>query len=623
MAKFTAKDPISRLKALYMKAKDVYYNDPDGKLLMKDSEFDELEDIIRNREPNWSELKKTGIKDKKTKVKLTIPMPSLDKVKVDTVDRWLESRKAKNAVLSIKVDGTSLQLEYKDGKPVKLTTRGDGVIGGNVNFLIPYLKVPKQVGKSTFVVRCEGIFTRAAFQKHKSKFASLRGAANGLFNRQTEHEPIKDIDILVLKVLAPSVKPSQGLAWAHSKGFKVIPHVVVPFEKLNAEMLATTLAKRKSVSKYELDGLVIEEDSINRVTKDRPDWAKAFKANIDADSAPVTTVRKVHWEVSPRAQIIPRIQFDPVSFGGAKVQFASAFNAKYVNENGIGVGSKVAILRSGDIIPYIAKIVKKVTPSKPDVKITGAYTLDKNGTNYVLTTPKDNVEFRLQRIRKFLNTVGIEFIKIGTITKLYDLGFKNISQYVRMTPQQLMKAGISEASSNKFATAIQSVLKRGVPLPVLLDASGVFAHGMGQTRFETIGEHYDLWKLLNASADVQERSLSKIKGIGPSVMNAFIKGAPKFLKWNEIVKVNIGSSKVEKVKTKSSKLDGMGITWTGYRDKEQEQTVLENGGKIQPFGSRTSVLLVTDGGKESTKGDKARDKGIPVLTWDKFVRKYL
>lgn len=625
MAKlFNAHTPLSKLKRLFLKARDAYYNDPNGRTLMSDDDFDELEELIKEQEPRWEGLKATGIqtKNKKVKVKLKVPMASLDKVKAGTVGRWLSDVTTPNVVISDKLDGTSLQLVYTNGVPTQLVTRGDGVIGGDVSYLIPHLKIPQKLGKLNVVLRCEGIFSKAAFTKYAHEFDAARNAASGLFNRQDAHHALKDLTIMILKVLLPACSPSKGLAWAKSKGFAVVPYKVVPTKKLTAEGLDALLLKRKAASKYHLDGVVIEEDKINKPTKDKPSWAVAFKLNQTVEEAPVTTVVDVLWDVSARAQIIPRIKFKPVTFDGAKVQYCAGFSAKYINENGIGPGAKIAVLRSGDIIPIPVKILKRVKPSKPDPRVVGAYELDKRGTNYVLTNPKESDDFKVQRILKFMKTVGVDFFKVGTIQKLYDMGFVNIKSYVAMTPQKLEAKGVTAATAEKLANALQSKLKSGIPLPVLMDASGVFPHGLGQTRFESIAAALPLMKLVEADPDKQRLALSRLSGFGPSVIAGFIKGAPKFVKWLQITGIKTTSGKPKPVKLSSKKLDGVGATWTGFRDKEQEQIVETNGGKIVPFGGRTTVLLVSPSGKASSKADKARDKGIPVMTWEQFSRKY-
>lgn len=615
---------LQRLKNRYLKAKWMYYNDPQGRTLMSDEEFDALEDKIRELDPKWPELKKTGISVKKMKAKLPVPMASLDKVKPDTVEKWLEKVSTSNVVISDKLDGAALQLVYKDGVPRRLFTRGDGKIGGDISYLIPHLRIPQKVAKASFILRCEGLFSKAAFQKYKAEFDAARNAASGIFNRQDIHRGARDLSIVVLKVLAPAISPSQGLAWAKSKGFTVVPYRVVPTKKLNSTNLTNLVNKRKKVSKYQLDGIVIEEDKVNRITADRPDWAKAFKVNVDIDSATVTTVRKVHWDISARAQIIPRIEFDPVEFEGVKVRFASAFNAAYINKNSIAPGAKVVILRSGDVIPYVAKVVKGASkPSKPDPRVVGEYKLDKKGTNYVLVSPKDNDEFRIQHLSKFFSTLGVDFMRVGTVRRLYAAGFTNVKSIIKATPEDFLRIeGVKNATANKIYEALHSVLDRGVPLTVLMDASGTFPHGMGQTRFEKIAEQYDLMKLLSEDSTKQERVLLQIPGFGSSTIQSFIKGAPKFLRWLSVVGIEPVTSKKKKVKVKSRKLEGQNVTWTGYRDKGQEAIVQENGGQVVSFGSKTTVLLVSPSGKSSSKVDKARGRGIPVMTWDEFKRKF-
>lgn len=52
--------PLAQKKALFKKARKVYYNDAQGRTLMSDDDFDRLEESIRDEDPDWSELKKQG-----------------------------------------------------------------------------------------------------------------------------------------------------------------------------------------------------------------------------------------------------------------------------------------------------------------------------------------------------------------------------------------------------------------------------------------------------------------------------------------------------------------------------------------------------------------------------------
>lgn len=103
----------------------------------------------------------------------------------------------------------------------------------------------------------------------------------------------------------------------------------------------------------------------------------------------------------------------------------------------------------------------------------------------------------------------------------------------------------------------------------------------------------------------------------------FIAGMPKFLRWLELVKVPYtNDTGVRRIKKVDGPLTDVLVSWTGYRSKEEELKVAESGGTVVPFGARTTVLLYTEGGKASSKVTKAQSKGIPIMTWAQFSKKY-
>jgi DNA ligase (NAD+) len=125
---------------------------------------------------------------------------------------------------------------------------------------------------------------------------------------------------------------------------------------------------------------------------------------------------------------------------------------------------------------------------------------------------------------------------------------------------------------------------------------------------------------LSNPGKVQDK-VAELRGWSPETAKAFVQGAAKFQKWLAITGLTPIYAKAKKAPAKTQKLSGVNVTWTSYRNKDEEATVVENGGEVVSFGSKTTHLLYRPGGKESTKLDKARAKGIPVLTWDQFVKK--
>lgn len=67
------------------------------------------------------------------KVRHKIPMGSLDKVQTPEAMRiWMAKMGNKRCLLSDKLDGLSISLEYQRGKLIQALTRGDGFTGEDV-----------------------------------------------------------------------------------------------------------------------------------------------------------------------------------------------------------------------------------------------------------------------------------------------------------------------------------------------------------------------------------------------------------------------------------------------------------------------------------------------------------
>jgi NAD-dependent DNA ligase len=603
---------------------------------MSDALFDTLEDMIRAESPNWSGLKSTGVSVKKTKVRLLVPQPSLDKVKGDdgTLDDYLETapEAVQSFCISDKLDGTSLQLIYDKGVPVRLITRGDGVIGGDVSFMLPHLTIPQTIRfKKRLILRCEGIFTTQAFQKYKHEFDAARNAASGLMNRTSDkiHPATKDMRLVVLKTLDPRLSQVDGLALAKRLGFRVVPHIVVPKSRVTSDFMSRLLKKRTAESKYKMDGLVIEDNRINsKPTADRPDYAKAFKENESTDSAPRTRVLEIVWRVSQHGILVPKAKLKPVVFDGSTVQYATLNNAKWMLDRKIGPGAIVRLVRSGEIIPKIVRVDKpaersamqKALPSKTEY---GRYVWDAQGTHLVLVNKEDSKDAVIRQNAAFFRKMGIDFVGEGTIVKLYDAGMTSIVKILRASKRDFLAVdGFQETSANKLWSSINTLFQGGVVLPQLLHASGAFDKGLGTRRFAAIQKKFKLMSLMQQSRNSIIDSVSSVPGFSTITATLFADGAPKFLRMFHRMGISVDDSAPRRVKQESNKLDGQSVTFTGFRDADAEKVIVKNGGEVIGFSSKTTVLLVAPGGKESSKPAKARSMGIPVMTWDAFVRRF-
>ena len=72
-----------------------------------------------------------------------------------------------------------------------------------------------------------------------------------------------------------------------------------------------------------------------------------------SDQSAEAKVLDVLWSASKDGFLKPRVKIEEVNIGGAKINYATGFNAKFIQDNKIGLGAVIKIIRSGDVIPKI------------------------------------------------------------------------------------------------------------------------------------------------------------------------------------------------------------------------------------------------------------------------------
>ena len=630
------KDPAGLAAQLYLadlvnilkQSSDRYYND--GTSLLSDKAFDALKDELQTRNPSHPFLNQIGAPVSKGSRKVPLPYAlfSLDKVKADTLDKWSASKKGPY-VVSDKEDGNSLEIVYKSGG-VNIYTRGDGVKGQDVTFLAPHLSIPKSIpsGK-TLAVRAEAVMANAAFKKYfTGTYRNPRNLVAGAMNKRSVHESIPHIHVIAYEIIEPRMKPSVALATLKKYGFNVVPYKV--YNTISVSMLSKLLATRKSRSKYDIDGLVIEQDQMNRRPSagNNPGYAVAFK-EADENQMHDTKVIEVQWEASKLGALKPVLHIQPVELPGNTINYVTGHNAFFI-EHGyrskdkdkgmptrpIGPGSIVKIIRSGDVIPHVVEVVKGST--KPQMP-KEAYKYGRTGIDIYQTVTSDLT--REKMITSFFTTVGVEYLKLNTVQKLVQNGFDSIPKILRAKADDfLVIPGFKDTLANKLYAAIQAKT-REVELHTLMDASGVFGAGLGEKRMKPLIEAYPSilsWTKLTPS-QIEER-VKSVRGFNATAKQ-FALGFPKFIKWLALTRIKpILPTKIRKLGTA---LQGQTVVFTGIRVPELETSIVAQGGVVgSGVNSNTTILIVKDHSSGSSKLVKAKSLGIRIMTVESFRSKY-
>lgn len=601
---------LDQAKAKYIEAKDAYYK---GSPIMSDPTFDRLEAWIKTKDPKWKGLHQTGIKvGKKVEVELPYFMPSLDK-RYTTIDEWFTKNPRYRWAYMAKLDGCSVLLEYVNGSPSRLITRGDGEHGKDISYFLPYLNLPKKIRhKKPICFRCEAILTKEDYaHKWASTFDSPRNMVSGIFNRQDAHPALKDVHLVVLGVFGlPQYK---GLMAAFKAGFETV------YCKLDSPRMQVKHFDYIRGGKYEADGVVIcNPDWVYEY--DTPSKPKhdiiAYKENVEFKD---TTVTKVIYQISVNGRLIPKIEVEPVVLAGASITYCTSHNAKWMVDHGIGVGARVRITRSGDVIPKIIDVIEKAEVTYPDIP----YKL--KGVHFVADGITE--EQRIKWISRFITALGIETVKGKTVDALYKkLDITSVRRLLLAIhhPHFLLRLrqlfGVKKGKL--IYDALQPIVTTRFPIATLMIASGSFDAGVGHKRLESLQEQdFDLLVLSSWSESAIKQSILG-PGIGEATAELIANGLVAFHKfWNrnkDLMQEPLPYVK-RKVKVVEGPLTGVNVTFTGYRSSEQENLITSLGGNIVNFSSKTTVLLYMEGGRKSSKVEKAGDK---AMTFSQFKTKY-
>lgn len=610
----------SQLETVIEYLSEQYYNEGVG--LVSDDEFDRLKETLAKKFGASAVLNAVGAKVEKNKIALPFFLGSMDKIKPDknNLVSWLT--KYKGAVcISDKLDGISGLVVKTNGK-MGLYTRGDGKIGQDISHMLAHIQIGGLPSLETYAVRGELIVSKANYDKVKEGKRGARQMVSGLANQKTltkeRKAEIALIDFVAYEVIVPNnLKPSEqfSLLDKHSN-FTVAKWDLVP--DISIEKLSAILTERKTLSPYELDGIIINHDHVYpRVAGRNPEHAFAFKMSF-ADQAAVTEVLAVQWTVSKDGYVKPTVNFEPVNIGGVVIQYATGFNAQFIETNAIGPGAFIEIIRSGDVIPYI-KEVKSAAPGgpmMPDVK----WHWNETHVDAVLDKLSGNPDVEKKALLYFAQTLEISFCGEGTIVRVYDAGITTIPKLLHLSEAFLLEnvEGFKKASASKLVKAISDAVAKATVVQWAV-GSGIFGRGIGTKRVELAFTVVP--KSLVPTADL----VDKITGLGGwsrESAEGFVSALPEFRSFMEDIGVKPKVATPVKVAS-AGKMNGQVVLFTGFHPKDLEAHVVKQGGELaDTFSKKVTLLVIKDSSVSNEKTKKALANNIPVMTAEQFVARF-
>ena len=619
---------ISELEQLLKDASAAYYGGEDA--IMSDAEFDALRDELEELDPNNSVLADVGAPADSALTKVThkMPMGSLKKInKVTEYKTWLSSvakvNKSPDIAVQLKLDGLSVSIVYKKGKFVQAVTRGDGAVGEDVTHTIKNAKgFPKTVSTQGDVyVRAEALLPIASWKKHFSGSANPRNAASGTVRRTdgtgSEHLLMVAFDVVADDVLYDTEQ--ERIDWLTNEKFMVTPTNVVPAS--DVEKIVKKIEDNRASLPYEIDGAVCKlnksADQENLGDHNgRPYWARAWKF---AAMGGHTVLEGVTWSVGTHGTINPVANVAPVAVGGTTIQNVTLHNVDEIKRLGLAIGDEVEVIRAGDVIPKIVRVVKQgktrkqISVSKCPACGSG---LTRNGVNLICVKKTQCAGVLTSRIKKWIKKRDIMYLgDSNTEALIADGTLKSIADIYSLTVKSMTAAGLGERMAEKILDEIDK--SRTCTLAELMGSLSIDMLGRSEAK-NLVGHginSLDKWENLTAKQIESFPGYQAIKAnrIATGVANA----------WEEIVAVadclTIASGKPKVV---GGKLSGKSFCFTGAMNKprkELEDMVVNAGGAVRSVSKELSYLVIADVSSNSSKAVKARSLGTKLITEDEFL----
>ena len=601
---------------IFKQANHIYYNT--NQSIMTDSEFDILKEFIQDKYLNHPVLQQIGAPiTQKNKVKLPYTMPSMDKIKPDTNSLATWTHKYKGPyVVSCKLDGVS-GMYTTEGGTVKLYTRGDGVVGQDISHLLTHLRLPKV---ENLVVRGEFIISKQIFEeKYRATFANPRNLVSGIINSKTLDKKIDDLHFVTYEIISPIMKPSDQWILLKKSGFEVVQHQKE--NQLSNELLSTLLVNWRTQSTYEIDGIIVTDDQIHtRVVSGNPEHAFAFKMVL-SDQIAEAKVVDVIWTASKNGYLKPRVRIEPIHIGGVTIEYATGFNGNFIDTHRIGVGAIIQLTRSGDVIPHIIGVITPAERAKmPDI----AYHWTDTHVDILLNDIDEDKTVILKNITDFFQGIKVEGLSSGNIARIINKGYNTVAKILKMEKIDFEQVeGFKEKMVEKIYYGIRQQITKASLLDIMV-SSNQLGRGMGERKLTPILKTYP--DILTNPHKQKIEVLTLIPGIGHENANTFLENLPRFMTFLKEcdLEYKICEDQTKIPTLPPNPLFEKHVVMTKTRDTNVIRILHHLGAILDEKPGKDTFLLITKSlEEESNKTKYAIKNGIPVITPEQFIEKYL
>lgn len=581
------------------------------------------------------------VRDEFSKAKHIKRMWSMEDVFSNSeLEEWVK-RVEKNAGMQEffcepKFDGASMNLIYDNGKLVRAITRGDGVEGEEVTDNAKTIRsVPLEIAYDGLIeIRGEVLIKKDDFRSINEErlndgealFANPRNAAAGSLRQLDSSITAKRKLVFYPWGLGENSLAQNSLfekmSFVYSLGFLAPPYRqrCANIEQIE-EFYQKLISKRETIEMM-MDGMVVKVDDVNvseelGYTVKYPRWMCAYKFPAVEK---VTKINDITLQVGRTGVVTPVAEIEPVNIDGAMISRATLHNFDEIERKDIRINDSVIIIRSGDVIPKIIKVLadrrdgtQTEVPRPTLCPTCGSELLDEgtlikcqnldcpdrvvNAIKYFASKGCMNIDGLGAKIVEQLVSEG----KIGHILDLYSLRYEDMEGL----------EGFRSKKINNLLTSIENT--KGSPLHRVLNAVGI--EHIGEVGAKALARKFGL-----GVVDATHEELIGIDGFGVEMAESVL----EFMRVNrdtmlELFKI-ISPSVEMLTEAEDNPFKGKTVVITGTMSvsRDEVKAYLESlGAKVSSSVSKKTDFVIY-GEDAGSKLNKANELGVLTISEDEM-----
>lgn len=648
-------DIAARVRELN-KASKAYYNT--GQPIMSDAEFDQKLEELKQ----WE--KETGIilsnspthnvgatvLDNIKEVTHKTPMLSLEKC--HSVEEIMKFANNHNLVASVKLDGLTVRLTYKDGDLLLAESRGNGTVGSDITEHVKqFSNVPLHINKEgTYIIDGEALIKLDDFAE---------------INKNGEYKNSRNLAAGTLSSLDTSVVKDRKLSWyawevvegdnnnsfylrllnAQILGFDVVPCCDVTVDNFSELQICIdnfiNIAKEYNLPQ---DGVVFKFDDVE-YGKSLGNTSHHFRNGIAYkifNDSVETELVDIEWTMGKTGVLTPTAVFKPIEIDGSIVERASLHNISVMKEimDNPWVGQHIGVFKANLIIPQIRWAEQDNDSKKTYIHIPNKCPICnhptkivKDNDSEVLYCTNENCKGKL--LGKLThaathaaskNALNIDVFSESTIEKFINLGWLNSIQdiYHLSDHEKEMESldGFGKKSVEKLLLSIEK--SRSVDLDHFLNSLSIQLLGKSASKMiaESVDYEFGIWMKQMAVGGAEH--FKYLPGVGNALINSLNNYFNEHCSdiW-ELSKEFTFTTK-EKTILSNTSLNGKTFVITGslhkFENRDKVKKAIEDcGGKVTGSVSKNTSFLVCNEDAGSSKSKKAHELGVSIITEEELI----